>query len=88
MKGSAIDGMTDCAAATVPPSSPAPLAPRCAAAGLDSGTAAELSASMPFDGAMGSLEAGYTTQEVRRGSLLSLEYFIIGSQNVSDEARD
>ena len=44
-------------------------APRCAAAGLDSGTAAELSASMPFDGVRGSLEAGYTAQGVPRRSL-------------------
>jgi hypothetical protein len=43
----AIDGMADCAAATVPLSSPAPSAHRCAAAGLDSGTAAERLASMP-----------------------------------------
>ena len=48
----AIDGMADCAAAAVPLSSPAPSAHRCAAAGLDSGTAAELLASMPFDGAV------------------------------------
>src|ERR1700730_12623303 len=44
--------MADCAAAGVPLSSPAPLAHRCAAAGLDSGTPAELLASMPFDGAV------------------------------------
>jgi hypothetical protein len=50
--GSAIDGMADCAAAAAPLSSPAPLAHRCAAAGLDSGTPAELLASMPFDGAV------------------------------------
>jgi hypothetical protein len=43
----AIDGMADCAAATVPLSSPAPSAHRCAAAGLDSSTAAERLASMP-----------------------------------------
>src|SRR5436190_20805349 len=39
--------MADCAAVAAPLSSPAPSAPRCAAAGLDSGTAAELLASMP-----------------------------------------
>jgi len=48
----AIDGMADCAAAGAPLSSPAPSAHRCAAAGLDSGTPAELLASMPFDGAV------------------------------------
>jgi hypothetical protein len=37
---------------------PGALAPRSAAAGLDSGTAAERSASMPFDGALGLLKAG------------------------------
>jgi len=42
----AIDGIADCAAATVPLSSPAPSAHRCAAAGLDSSTAAERLASM------------------------------------------
>src|SRR5262245_24202880 len=45
--GAAIGGMTDCAAATAPLSSPAPSAHRCAAAGLDSSTAAERLASMP-----------------------------------------
>src|SRR6201997_5816718 len=50
--GGAIDGMADCAAAGAPLSSPAPSAHRCAAAGLDSGTPAELLASMPFDGAV------------------------------------
>jgi hypothetical protein len=35
---------------------PGALAPRSAAAGLDSGTAAERSASMPFDGALGLLK--------------------------------
>src|SRR6266850_8450049 len=39
--------MADCAAAGAPLSSPAPLAHRCAAAGLDSGTPDELLASMP-----------------------------------------
>src|SRR6266852_1027251 len=53
---SAIDGMADCAAAGAPLSSPAPSAHRCAAAGLDSGTSAELLASMPFDGAVDRLE--------------------------------
>src|SRR5690242_21940903 len=48
--------MADCAAAGVPLSSPAPSAHRCAAAGLDSGTQAELLASMPFDGAVDRLE--------------------------------
>src|SRR5437762_8190083 len=48
--------MADCAAAGVPLSSPAPSAHRCAAAGLDSGTPAELLASMPFDGAVDRLE--------------------------------
>jgi len=43
----AVDGMADCAAATAPLSSPAPSAHRCAAAGLDSSTAAERLASMP-----------------------------------------
>src|SRR5206468_4232004 len=43
----AIDGMADCAAAAAPLSSPAPAAHRCAAAGLDSGTAAAILASMP-----------------------------------------
>src|SRR6516165_7278259 len=43
--------MADCASAGVPLSSPAPSAHRCAAAGLDSGTPAELLTSMPFDGA-------------------------------------
>jgi hypothetical protein len=43
LEGSAIDGMADCAAAGAPLSSPAPLAHRCAAAGLDSGPAAERS---------------------------------------------
>jgi len=51
-KGIAIDGMADCAATTVPLSSPAPSAHRCAAAGLDSGTPVERWASMPFDGAV------------------------------------
>src|ERR1700758_4406728 len=54
--GGAIDGMADCAAAGAPLSSPAPSAHRCAAAGLDSGTPAELLASMPFDGAVDRLE--------------------------------
>src|SRR5437764_389994 len=48
--------MADCAAAAAPLSSPAPSAHRCAAAGLDSGTPAELLASMPFDGAVDRLE--------------------------------
>src|SRR5437763_13940579 len=43
----AIDGMADCAAAAAPLSSPAPAAHRCAAAGLDSGAAAAILASMP-----------------------------------------
>jgi hypothetical protein len=43
----AIDGMADCAAAAALLSSPAPSAHRCAAAGLDSSTAAERLASMP-----------------------------------------
>jgi hypothetical protein len=43
----AIDGKADCAAATALLSSPAPSAHRCAAAGLDSGTAAERLASVP-----------------------------------------
>ena len=42
----AIDGVADCAAATALLSSPAPSAHRCAAAGLDSSTAAERLASM------------------------------------------
>src|SRR6202030_4045530 len=51
MVRAAIDGIADCASAGAPLSSPAPSAHRCAAAGLDSGTPAELLASMPFDGA-------------------------------------
>jgi hypothetical protein len=47
VRRAAIDGMADCAAATALPSSPAPSAHRCAAAGLDSSTAAERLASMP-----------------------------------------
>jgi len=54
----AIDSMADCAAARTPLSSPAPSAHRCAAAGLDTGAPAERGASMPFDGAAGSLEVG------------------------------
>src|ERR1700751_5063830 len=56
MAGSAIDGMAGCAGGGAPLSSPAPLAHRCAAAGLDSGTPAELLASMPFDGAVDRLQ--------------------------------
>jgi hypothetical protein len=41
LQGSAIDGMADCASAGALLSSPAPSAHRCAAAGLDSSTAAE-----------------------------------------------
>jgi hypothetical protein len=43
----AIDGMTDCAAAGTPLSSPAPSAHRCAAAGLDNGAPAARLAFMP-----------------------------------------
>ena len=46
-RGSAIDGIADCAATGGPLSSPAPLAHRCAAAGLDSDAPAERLASMP-----------------------------------------
>src|SRR5262249_39822342 len=52
LQRSAIDGRADCAASGRPLSSPAPLAHRCAAAGLDSGPPAERWASMPFDGAV------------------------------------
>ena len=52
----AIDGIADCAAATVPLSSPAPSAHRCAAAGLDTGAPAERGASMPFDGELDRLK--------------------------------
>ena len=51
-QGVAIDGMVDCAAAGGPLSSPAPLAHRCAAAGLDSGPPAERWAFIPFDDAV------------------------------------
>ena len=57
-RGSAIDGMADCAATGVPLSSPAPSAHRCAAAGLDSGPPVERLASMPFDGAVDRLKFG------------------------------
>jgi hypothetical protein len=52
LRRSAINGTADCAASGASLSSPAPLAHRCAAAGLDSGTPAERLASMPFDGAV------------------------------------
>src|SRR5262245_55786016 len=48
----AIEGMTDCAAAGTPLSSPAPSAHRCAAAGLDSGAPAERFGIHAFDAAM------------------------------------
>src|ERR1700730_1940309 len=56
MVRAAIDGIADCASAGAPLSSPAPSAHRGAAAGLDSGTSAELLASMAFDGAVDRLE--------------------------------
>jgi len=49
LQGSAIDGMANCATTAAPLSSPAPLAHRCAAAGLDSSTPVARWASMPFE---------------------------------------
>src|SRR5215472_5265878 len=56
LQASAIDGNPDCAASGVPLSSPAPLAHRRAAAGLDSSPPAERWASMPFDSAVDRLK--------------------------------
>src|SRR6266571_3083804 len=80
LQRSAIDGMADCAASGAPLSSPAPSAPRCAAAGLDSGTPAERLAFMPFDGAVDRLKsakprmgsAGDRPQRAARPSLPQL----------------